>query len=138
MSTEEQAEAYLREAELTLNSAHAIYNSASEQHEELWAQVVKNGYDAIEQAISAAIAAEDESTPRAHPAKINRFVELHHPEDELENQLLHWLRRRSDTQYVDIRDDEINVPHRQFDQDDAETILEDAENVLERIRDHIK
>lgn len=38
----------MKEAELTLSSAQAIYASANEIREELWAQVVKNGYDAQE------------------------------------------------------------------------------------------
>ena len=63
MSSEEQADAYIEEAELTMESAKAIYDSAQETGEELWAQVVKNGYDAIEQAISAGIAAENEAIP---------------------------------------------------------------------------
>lgn len=79
MSSEEQAEAYFEEAELTLESAEAIYNSAEESGENLWAQVVKNGYDAIEQAVSAGIAAENEAIPRNHPGKINTFIESTNP-----------------------------------------------------------
>lgn len=132
MSSEEQAEAYFEEARLTLESAHAIYETADE-HEDMWAQVVKNAYDAIEQAISAAIAASDESIPRDHPAKVGKFVDLFEPEEDLENTLLYWLRRRSDSQYVDIRGDEVNIPHELFDRGDAEDIIEDAEIVLERV-----
>ena len=73
MSSEQQAEAYVKEAELTLESAEAIYNSAEESGESLWAQVVKNGYDAIEQAVSAGIAAENEAIPRNHPGKIKHL-----------------------------------------------------------------
>jgi hypothetical protein len=96
MSAEEQAEAYLNEAELTLESAQAIYNTASETGNKLWAQVVKNGYDAIEQAVSAAIAFEGEDIPRRHPAKITTFLEIHSPSQELADSLLNWLRRRSE------------------------------------------
>jgi HEPN domain-containing protein len=138
VSTDEQAEAYLREAELTLSSAHAIYNSASEQQEAMWAQVVKNGYDAIEQAVSAAIAARDESIPRRHPSEVNTFIDLYEPGDVLEDLLLHWLRRRSDSQYVDIRGGEVNVPHQQFGEDDAQRILEDAEKVISYVRREIE
>lgn len=134
MSSEEQAEAYLEEAELTLESARAIYRSAENSGEDLWAQVVKNGYDAMEQAVSAAIAAENEAIPRNHPGKINVFIETYEPGDEVEDLLLHWLQRRSSSQYVDIRGNEINVPHEQFDRDDADRILEDAETVLENVR----
>ena len=133
MSAEEQAEAYLNEAELTLESAQAIYNTASETGNKLWAQVVKNGYDAIEQAVSAAIAAEGEDIPRRHPAKINTFLEIHSPSQELADSLLNWLRRRSEAQYVDIRGDQVNIPHNLFDKDDAEQILEDAESVIELV-----
>lgn len=52
MSTEDQARAYLGEAQLTLDSEMAIYDAASPDNE-LWAQVVKNSSDALEQAASA-------------------------------------------------------------------------------------
>lgn len=131
MSSEDQAEAYFEEAQLTLSSARAIFSVAEESGENLWAQVVKNGYDAIEQAISAAIAITGESIPRAHPAKVNTFIDVCEPPEELEETLLDWLRRRSDSQYVDIRGEEVNVPHEQFTRQDAERILEDVETVLE-------
>lgn len=138
MSTDEQAEAYLEEARLTLSSARAICRTAAAEREALWADVVKNGYDAIEQAISAGLAARDERIPRAHPAKIQTFIDLYRPPDRLEEVLLHWLQRRSESQYVDIRGDEINVPHKQFDQDDAERILDDAETVIDYVTGHIR
>lgn len=137
MSSERQAEAYLEEAELTLKSATAIYESAEESNDELWADVVKNGYDSLEQAVSAAIASRGESIPRSHPGKINTFIDLFEP-DELEEMLLNWLSRRSSTQYVDIRSDEINVPHRNFDRDDAEQILQDAETVIEFVSEQLE
>lgn len=137
MSSEEQAEAYFEEAELTLESAEAIYNTAEKSGDNLWAQVVKNGYDAIEQAVSAGIAAENEAIPRNHPGKINTFIELYEPREEVEDLLLHWLQRRSSSQYVDIRGDEINIPHEQFTREDAEQILEDIETVLNYIDDQL-
>lgn len=129
MSSEDQAAAYLREAELTLQSARTIFDAAT-PGDPLWAQVVKNAYDAIEQAVSAGIAAQDERIPRKHPAKVNTFLDHFDPGEELEDRLLYWLRRRSDAQYVDIRGDEVNIPHEQFDASDAEQILDDAEAVL--------
>lgn len=84
----------------------------------------------IEQAVSAAIAAEEERIPRRHPARINAFLDLYDPGTDLEERLLTWLRRRSDAQYVDIRGDEVTIPHEQFDETDAERILEDAGAVL--------
>jgi HEPN domain-containing protein len=137
VSSEEQAEAYFTEAELTLESAEAIYNSAKKSDEDLWAQVVKNGYDAIEQAVSAGIAAENEAIPRNHPGKINTFIELYEPREGIEDLLLNWLQRRSSSQHVDIRGDEINIPHEQFTRDDAEQILEDIEAVLYYIEEQL-
>lgn len=138
MSTDEQADAYLEEARLTLSSARAIYRAATMEQEALWADVVKNGYDAIEQAVSAGIAARDERIPRAHPAKIQTFIDLYKPPDQLEDLLLYWLQRRSDSQYVDIRGDKITIPHRVFDADDAERILEDADTVIDYVTDQIQ
>jgi len=137
MSSEEQAAAYLEEAELTLDSAEAIYNAADNSGKALWAQVVKNGYDAIEQAVSAGIAAENESIPRNHPGKINTVISLYQPPEDVEATLLHWLQRRSNSQYVDIRGEDINIPHEQFTQKDATQILEDVETVLEYIREQL-
>lgn len=131
MSSEEQAEAYMEEARLTFQSARAILDS---EGDDLWAQVVKNAYDAIEQAISAAIAAADERIPRDHPAKVGTFIDLYDPDEDLEKALLYWLRRRSESQYVDIRGDEINIPHELFDRADAEEIMADAEAVLDRVK----
>lgn len=138
MSTDEQAGAYLDEARLTVSSARAIHRAATAEHEALWADVVKNGYDAIEQAVSAGIAARDERIPRAHPAKIQTFIDLYQPPDHIDDLLLYWLQRRSDAQYVDIRGDEINVPHRVFEEDDAERILEDADTVIDYVTDQIQ
>jgi len=138
VSSERQAEAYVEEAELTWESAEAIYNSAEKSGENLWAQVVKNGYDAIEQAVSAGIAAEDEAIPRNHPSKINTFIKIYDPEERVEDILLHWLQRRSSSQYVDIRGDEINIPHEQFTQEDALQILQDVETILDYVRGQLE
>jgi HEPN domain-containing protein len=132
MSSEEQAEAYMEEARLTFQSARTIMEKAGET-EDMWAQVVKNAYDAIEQAVSAAIASRGESIPRKHPAKITKFLDLFDVGEETEEKLLYWLRRRSDSQYVDIRGDEINIPHEEFDEEDAQEILEDAEAVIAEV-----
>lgn len=137
MSSDDQAAAYLEEARLTLASARAIDREATNSEENLWAQVVKNGYDAIEQAISAAIAARGEPIPRAHPAKINAFIDFHDPTADVEEALLYWLQRRSEAQYVDIRGDEVAIPHEQFDRRDADRILEDAGDILAAVEDVI-
>ncbi|KXA95683.1 hypothetical protein AKJ65_01230 [candidate division MSBL1 archaeon SCGC-AAA259E19] len=125
MNKEKQAAAYLREARLTLKSARTIYESSA-SGEGMWAQVVKNAYDAMEQAASAGIAHREQRIPRSHTAKIKRFVELYDPEEELSESIFHWLGMRSDSQYVDIRGDKIVVPHELFNQEDAAKILKDA------------
>ncbi len=94
---------------------------------------MKNGYDAIEQSISAGIAADNEAIPRTHPGKINTFLDLYDPGENVENLLLEWLSRRSSSQYVDIRGDNIVVPHEQFTREDAEQILEDMDTVFEYV-----
>lgn len=137
MSTEEQAIAYLEEATLTLEAAKAIAAAVTASRQ-LWAQVVKNGYDAIEQAASAAIAAQGHAVPRRHPAKINTFIDLYDLDSDLEDRLLYWLRRRSESQYVDIRGDEITIPHELFDQTDAEAILADADRILTVVHESIQ
>ena len=138
MSSEEQARAYLREAQLTLQSAHAIYESALQTESALWATVVKNGYDAIEQAVSAAIASTHQSIPRNHPGKINKFLEVYNVPDEVEEILLAWLRRRSNSHYVDIRGNELNIPHQSFEKKDAQQILGDAEVIIALVQNIIR
>ncbi|PTD94090.1 hypothetical protein C9439_04415 [archaeon SCG-AAA382B04] len=133
----EQALAYLKEAELTLESAKTILDSSNRENE-MWAQVVKNAYDAIEQAASAGIAASNQKAPRDHPVKIKSFVESLNIGEELRNSLFKWLRKRSNSQYVDIRGDEINVPHEIFNQSDAEEIIKDAERTIGKVREEIK
>lgn len=130
MSSREQAAAYLEEAQLTLDSARAIFEAAETGQSDMWAQVVKNGYDAIEQAISAGIAGSGTRIPRQHPEKVAEFLDSYDPGDELHDSILHWLRRRSESQYVDIRGERINIPHEQFDRRDAERILADAESTI--------
>ncbi len=83
----EQARAYLEEAELTLKSARTIIKTAKLQENRMWAQVVKNAYDAIEQAASAGIAARNQRIPRDHPAKIRNFTQAYKLDQELENSL---------------------------------------------------
>ena len=42
---EQQARAYLDEAELTIESAEAIYERAKRTGKQLWSKVVKEAYD---------------------------------------------------------------------------------------------
>jgi len=125
--------AYFEEARLTFDSARSIFDAASAGRGDLWAAFAKNTYDAIEQSVSAAIAAGGGSIPRNHPAQGTEFLERYEPGEDLRDVLLYWPRRRSDSQYVDVRGDTINVPHEQFGRADAERIPADAERVLEYV-----
>lgn len=49
-----------------------------------------------------------------------------------------WLQKRSEAQYVDIKAGELNIPHRKFDQENAQKSLKDAEKILEYIKDKLK
>lgn len=138
MSKETQAEAYLQEARLTRTSTVAIFERAQSAEEPLWAAVVKNGYDAMEQAIPAAIATTGERIPRDHPGKIQMFIEHYEPGDELTQELLYWLRRRSEAQYVDVIGDQVNVPHERFDAADARRMLTSVETVIKFVNDVIE
>ena len=64
-----QAESYLKEAELSLETAQIIFDKAKEEDKDLWANVIKNCYDAIEQAVSAAIAKKNDSERQADSAR---------------------------------------------------------------------
>lgn len=134
--TEKQAEAYLKEAELTLNSAKAIFQS-SKCGSDMWAQVVKNAYDAMEQAASGAISKKREKVPRDHPAKIKKFVDLIEPEEKLTEKLFEWLGKRSDAQYVDIKGSNVIIPHELFNRNDAQKIISDAENLIKYIKEQV-
>lgn len=130
----EQADAYLREAETTLESARVLYERDAEAFA---SQVVKNAYDALEQAVSAGIAGRGEDIPRRHGAKIRQYFEPLDA-DELERRAFHWHSRRSDAQYVDYRGTELSVPSQSFDNDDAAEILDDAETILEFVVDETR
>lgn len=67
---EKQARAYLDEARTTLDGARIIFEARNEGY----AQVVKNGYDALEQALSAGIAYEGEDIPQYHNGKVTKFL----------------------------------------------------------------
>lgn len=63
----EQASAYLSEAVTTLDSAKVLLDGDATAFAP---QIVKNAYDALEQALSAGIAARGDDIPRCHGAKI--------------------------------------------------------------------
>jgi hypothetical protein len=61
----------LEEAELTLDAAKAIYD-VSGGPQRLWAQVVKNGYDAIEQAAKRVAEKHDGLEPSVFPVAFEK------------------------------------------------------------------
>lgn len=126
-----QAEAYLEEAEKTLESARTLFD---EEPEEFASQTVKNAYDAMEQALSAGIAARGEDIPRRHHAKIQQYFEPLEA-DELEQTAFKWHSRRSDAQYVDFKGTEISVPSKNFNRSDARQILSDADEILDMVKE---
>ena len=135
---EQQAENYLKEAELSLEAAKAIFEKAREEEKTLWANVVKCCYDAVEQAVSAALAKKGEIIPKEHPEKIKKLINVYTIEKTIENKLFYWLRKRSSSQYVDIKNDRVYVPHELFSEEDAEECLEDSEEVIDYIRQMIE
>lgn len=136
--TEKQAEKYLEEAELSLSSAQAIFDRAKEEDKNLWANVVKGCYDAIEQAISATIAKKNELIPKEHPAKIKNFINLYEVDEKIRNKIYFWLGKRSTAQYVDIKEGKLFVPHELFNEEDANKALVDSKEIITYTKELIK
>jgi HEPN domain-containing protein len=132
---EKQAEKYIEEAKLSIEVAKSIFNAGKEK---TWAHVIKNCYDAIEQAISAALAKKDIRIPKEHPAKITEFINSYSPDEKITKILFYWLRKRSSSQYVDIKDGKVIVPHEIFTKEDAKKALEDCEKIIDFIKNLIK
>ena len=134
-----QADEYLQEAELTLTASEVIFNRAKEIKKNLWAQVVKNAYDAMEHAISAALAMRRLMIPKDHPEKVTKFVNnFNLRNSHIEKLLMKWVGKRGQAQYVDIRGGKLMVPHEIFDEQDAEEALRDAKEVIEFVRKLLK
>lgn len=129
-----QAQAYLDQAERTLETARILFDRDAQRYA---SQIVKNGYDSLEQTLSAGIAAADAEIPRRHPGKVQRFFEAY-DQPELERLAFQWLSRRSEAQYVDFEGREISIPAEKFDEDDAAQIIEDAGRIVEFVRDHVE
>lgn len=130
-----QAKGYIEEAELTLTSAEVILKEAKETGKNLWAQVVKNAYDSMEQALSAALAKKDLVIPRDHPAKVISFINTYNLRNtRIEALLSKWVGRRGRTHYVDIHRDKLFIPHEIFDEHDAEDVVKDASFVIEYVK----
>jgi len=134
---DKQAESYLKEAEFSMETAQIIFDKTKEEDKDLWANVIKICYDAIEQAISAAIAKKNEIIPKEHPAKIRRFVNIFEIDDELKEKIYYWLGKRSSSQYVDIKNDKLSVPHELFDERDAQKALDDSRDIIIHIKELI-
>jgi HEPN domain-containing protein len=127
---DEQASAYLREAETTLRSARVLLEADPDAFAP---QIVKNAYDAFEQALSSGLAARGETVPQRHGAKIQRFFEPLDA-DDIQETAFRWHARRSEAQYVDIKGGDLSVHSSNFDREDAERIVEDAERILDFVR----
>lgn len=134
----EQSEKYMEEAELSMSAAESVYERAKESDLDLWAHVIKSCYDAIEQAVSPAIASSGEKIPIKHPEKINKFIELFKPPKEVEEIIYFWLGKRASAQYVDVKDNKISVPHELFDEEDAKKALDESREVVDEIKRIIK
>lgn len=133
----EQSKGYIEEAVLTLESAKAIFIRSGNERP-LWAQIIKTCYDAMEQAVSAAIAFKGALIPKDHPAKITKFIELYGRKDDIVQALLNWLGKRAKAQYIDIIKGNVSVPHKLFNEKDAELALNDAEMIIDKIKKIIK
>lgn len=130
---EAQADAYLEEAETTLEGARILHESREGGH----AQVVKNAYDALEQALSAGIAHEGEDIPQYHKGKVTKFFGLYE-HDSLEQKSLKWLSRRETARYVDFERGSLSIPEKNFDESDAEDIIRDATATVEFVREQLE
>lgn len=133
----DQAEAYLEEAELSIESARAALQRGKEIGKEMWHSVVKSSYDSMEQAISSLLAEKGLDIPKSHPGKIEKYVN-EYGESEITEKIYKWLGKRSKSQYVDIKKGKIVVPHKVFDKADAEEALKEAEFVLDRTKESLK
>lgn len=134
----EQAKKYIEEAELSFYVAESLYNRAKDSNLDLWAHVIKNCYDAIEQAISAAIASEGEKIPREHPRKVYKFLGLFKVSQDIKKQIFFWMGERASTQYVDLKEDVVSVPHEMFSEEDAKKALDEAREIIDVIKNIIK
>lgn len=129
----EQAKGYIKEARLSLGAARTIFENSQDKNSKLWAQVVKTGYDSIEQAISSALAIKKQVIPKDHPAKISKFLNLYNINKEIRDILFFWLKKRSSSQYVDIKNGKVVIPHEIFNKNHAEKIIRDSDTVIKFI-----
>ena len=128
---EQRARAYLKEAELTLDSAEAIFKRAKRTGKQLWSKVVKEAYDAMENCAMVALASKRARIPRYHPAKVASFISQFELEgSEIADILTEWLVRRSRAHYVDFNETgRLRTPFEEFDEGDASEALKDCRKV---------
>jgi len=133
MVAEQRAKAYLKEAELTLDCAEAIFERAKRTGKPLWSKVVKEAYDAMENCAVAALAYRRIKIPKYHPAKIATFISQFRLENsEIASILTKWLARRARARYVDFNEKgKLRVPFEEFNENDALEALEDCKKVIE-------
>ena len=133
---EQQARAYLDEAELTIESAEAIYERAKRTGKQLWSKVVKEAYDAMENCVMAALAKVHVDIPRYHPAKTATFIsQFKLGGTDTAEILTKWLARRSRARYVDFNETgKLRVPLDEFGEADAPEALRDCKKVLGFVR----
>lgn len=130
-----QAKEYLKEAENSLKTAEIVFENCKNMKEDLWANVVKSCYDAMEQAVSSALGFSGKEMPREHPRKIDAFIsEFCLDDSDIFDILRKWLSKRSNAQYVDIKFGRIIVPHEIFDKWDAEEAIKDAKTIIKFVK----
>jgi len=132
----QRASAYLKEAELTLDSAEAIFERAKRTGKQLWSKVVKEAYDSMENCTMTALALKQIRIPRYHPAKVTSFISQFELEgSEIADILTKWLAKRSRAHYVDFNEHgRLRTPFKEFGELDASEALNDCRKVIEFVR----
>jgi HEPN domain-containing protein len=127
----------LDEAELTIESAEAIYERARTTGKQLWSKVVKEAYDAMENCVMAALVEVHVDIPRYHPAKMATFISQFKLEGtDMAEILTKWLARRSRARYVDFNEaGKLRVPLDEFGEAEASEALRDCKKVLAFVRE---
>lgn len=133
-----QSQGYLEESKLSLEAAKTLFEDSEKNNRNLWAQIVKISYDSIEQAISSALAFKEQVIPKDHPAKISKFLNTYKINERIQRILFFWLKKRSSSQYVDIKDNKVMIPNEIFDKKDAEKIIRDCKEVISFIEEITK
>lgn len=83
------------------------------------------------------IAYKSEGIPQYHNGKVAEFFGLYE-HDSLEDKSLKWLSKRETARYVDFESGSLSIPEENFDESDAEEILEDAKETIEFVSEQIE